>query len=60
VKQSRGDDFALVPGLFERGNYGFGLQQDSPLRESINQVLLNLNESGVTAELKEKYFGREE
>jgi len=51
------DDFALIPGLFERSNYGFGLQQDSPLREQINQVLLNLNESGVTDELKSKWFG---
>jgi len=59
VKQSRDDKFTLVPGLFERSNYGFGLQQDSPLRERINQVLLNLNENGVTDELKKKWFGDE-
>ena len=60
VKQAHGDDFTLVPGLFERSNYGFGLQQDSPLRERINQVLLNLNENGFTNDLKEKYFGKDE
>jgi len=51
------DEFALVGGLFEKNNYGFGLQQNSPLREQINRVLLNLNESGVTDELKTKWFG---
>jgi len=51
------DDFVLVGSLFERNNYGFGLQQDSPLREKINQVLLNLNENGVTDDLKKKWFG---
>ena len=51
------DEFTLVDGLFERNNYGFGLQQDSPLRERINQVLLNLSETGLTNELKTKWFG---
>jgi len=51
------DDFTLVGSLFERNNYGFGLQQDSLLRERINQVLLNLNENGVTDGLKKKWFG---
>ena len=51
------EEFALVPGLLERNNYGFGLQQDSPLREQINQVLLNFNENGLADELKKKWFG---
>lgn len=54
------DQFTLIPGLFERNNYGFGLQQDSPLREQINQALLNLNENGVAEELKERMFGEKE
>lgn len=54
------DDFALVGSLFDRNNYGFALQQDSPLRERINQALLLLNETGVTDELKKKWFGAEE
>lgn len=53
------DDFALVGSLFEKSNYGFGLQQDSLLRERINQVLLNLNENGVTDDLRKKWFGAE-
>ena len=53
------DDFVLVPGLIEKSNYGFGLQQDSLMRERINQVLLNLNENGVTDDLKKKWFGED-
>jgi len=56
VAKSGGEDFALVDGLFERNNYGFALQQDSPLRERINQALLLLNENGVTDELKKRWF----
>jgi len=57
VNKAGPDDFTLVGGLFERNNYGFGLRQDSLLRETINQTLLNLNENGVTDELKKKWFG---
>ncbi len=60
VNKLGSDQFAPVPGLFERNNYGFGLQQDSTLRERINQVLLNLNENGFTDELKTKWFGNEQ
>jgi ABC-type amino acid transport substrate-binding protein len=59
VMKNGGDDFTLVKGIFERNNYGFGLQQDSPLREPINQVLLNFNENGVTEDLRARWFGKE-
>ncbi|MFZ4681450.1 MAG: transporter substrate-binding domain-containing protein [Terrimicrobiaceae bacterium] len=51
------DQFALVGGLFERNNYGFGLQQEGKLRERINLALLNLNETGFTDSLKKTWFG---
>ncbi|HVE15948.1 MAG TPA: transporter substrate-binding domain-containing protein [Chthoniobacterales bacterium] len=54
------DDYELVGSMFERNNYGFALQQDSQLRERINQVLLDLNESGVTDRLKKDWFGEEQ
>lgn len=57
VNKLGADDFAMVGNLFEKNNYGFGLQQDSLLRERINQVLLNLNENGVADDLKKKWFG---
>lgn len=54
------EDLMMAGPLFDRSNYGFALQQDSPLRERINQVLLNLNENGVTNDLKRKWFGGSE
>ena len=52
-------NLALVGVPFARNNYGFGLQQDSPLREPINRVLLNLHENNVIRELEEPWFGKE-
>lgn len=51
------EDFTLVGNLFERNNYGFGLQRESQLRKRINEALLNMNESGVTDELRQRWFG---
>ena len=53
------DKFELVGNLFQKSNYGFGLQNNSALREPINQVMLRLNEEGVIDELKAKWFGSE-
>ncbi len=51
------DKLQMVGTAFERQNYAFALQQDSPLRESLNQALLTLHERGVGNELRTKYFG---
>ncbi|WP_395751026.1 transporter substrate-binding domain-containing protein [Prosthecobacter sp.] len=47
----------MVGPVFDRQNYAFALQQDSPLRERLNQALLKLSEQGVGNELRKKYFG---
>jgi len=47
----------MVGPVFERQNYAFALQQDSTLRERLNQALLKLSEQGVGNELRKKYFG---
>lgn len=57
VNKAGGNDFALVNGLFDANNYGFALELASPLRKKINQALLKLNEDGVIANLRKKYFG---
>lgn len=49
----------IVGGLFERQNYGFGLQQNSPLSEKINRAILKIYESGEYARLYKKWFGEE-
>jgi len=48
-----------VGGEFDVSNYGFALQQDSTLRERLNQALLTLSENGTTEKLRVKYFGEE-
>ena len=50
----------MVGPVFERQNYAFALQQDSTLRERLNQSLLTLTERGVGTELRKKYFGEDQ
>jgi len=54
------DKLQMVGPVFERQNYAFALQQDSALRERMNQALLNLTERGVGNELRKKYFGEDQ
>ena len=49
----------MVGPVFERQNYAFALQQDSPLREKLNQAILTMHERGIGIELRKKYFGAE-
>jgi len=49
-----------VGSEFDISNYGFALQQDSTIRERLNQALLTLSENGTTEKLREKYFGTAE
>jgi ABC-type amino acid transport substrate-binding protein len=48
-----------VGSEFDVSNYGFALQQDSTIRERLNQALLTLSEDGTTEKLREHYFGTE-
>lgn len=59
VKQSGDSALQLVGSMFERQNYGIGLQDASPLRERLNRALLALNERGFLEELRKKWFGAE-
>jgi ABC-type amino acid transport substrate-binding protein len=58
--KSNDTSLQMVGPVFERQNYAFALQQDSLLRERLNQALLLLSEEGVGSELREKYFGEPE
>ena len=51
-----GDAFVLK-NTFERQNYAFALPTDSPLRESINRVLLRKTSSPSWDEVLATYFG---
>lgn len=47
----------LTGPMFLRDSYGFALQSDSPLRESINRTLLRFAEDGTYQSLLVKWFG---
>jgi polar amino acid transport system substrate-binding protein len=55
--QDRGSRERLVGRLFQRQNYGFGLQQGSKYRKQINETMLALKENGFFDELQQKWFG---
>ena len=53
-----GDSKQRVIGpMFEKQNYGIGLQRGSPHRKPINEAMLRLNEAGFFDELQKKWFG---
>ena len=60
LKSAPGLKQQVVGRLFQRQNYGVGLQQDSPHRAAINEALLKLRESGFLDELQTKWFGNQE
>jgi polar amino acid transport system substrate-binding protein len=57
LSRKTGSRLRLVGPTFEKQFYGIGLQQESPLRLSINRALLALNERGFMDELQKKWFG---
>ncbi len=57
LKTSGARDQNVVGRLFERQNYGIGLQDNSPYRKAINGALLKLREDGTLDELDAKWFG---
>ena len=57
VKEGAARGQKVVGRLFERQNYGIGLQENSPYRKPINGALLKLREDGTLDELNAKWFG---
>ena len=51
-------NFQLVGEVFSRQAYGIALRQGSPLRETINRLLLEIMEDGTYAEIYRKWFKR--
>lgn len=50
----------LVGSLFEKHNYGIGLQDKSPLRKDVSRIVLRLQEDGFLEQLDRKWFGEPE
>jgi len=59
VKMAGASSERVVGRLFQRQNYGIGLQEGSSYRKPINAALLKLREEGVIDELRAKWFGEE-
>ena len=49
-------NLTLAGELFERQSYGFALRLGSPLRKTINEALLKLQDEGFMDELDKKWF----
>ncbi len=47
----------ITGGLFDKQDYGYVLQNDSPLRKEVNLALLTIRENGSYDELYKKWFG---
>jgi ABC-type amino acid transport substrate-binding protein len=56
LAENAGSKLQLVGGIFDKQDYGFALQEGSPLRKRINQALLTVGEGGFFADLDKKWF----
>lgn len=57
VSRGGASHMRVVGRIFEKQNYGLGLQADSKHRKQINEVLLRLKEGGYFEDLQKKWFG---
>ena len=58
VHQAFSDQITVLPGSFERQDYGIALPTGSPLREAINRVLLESLQQPAWEELLFRYLGQ--
>jgi polar amino acid transport system substrate-binding protein len=62
IKKGRENDrytkLSVLPYRFEEQNYGFALQDNSPYREQLNQVLLKIRKTDDWKYVLDKYFDR--
>ena len=57
--QNHAGEAFVLPVTFERQNYAFAMPSNSPLRESINQILLRQTSSPKWGDVLATYFGAE-
>ena len=58
LNQSKNAGLKLVGPIFEAFDYGFGLPNDSPLRERLNTAILRMREDGTMERIREQWLGR--
>jgi ABC-type amino acid transport substrate-binding protein len=57
IKESGLGGVKLVGPMFDAFDYGIGLPNGSPLRESLNTAILRMREDGSLARIKESWLG---
>lgn len=60
ARNPKGNRFDLLPDLFETQYYAAVLPQDSPLRETINQTLLDIVSSDAWPVIQARYLGADD
>jgi polar amino acid transport system substrate-binding protein len=56
LSEHPGTRLQLVGDAFDKQNYGFPMQQQSPFRKEINRALLKVAEEGYFVDLDKKWF----
>ena len=50
---------SVIPGTFDRQDYGFAVPTDSPLREQLNRAVLEAITTDTWRQIKTRYLGQE-
>ena len=54
---SKPNELRLIPGIFNSFDFALALPQGSTLREPLNNAILQMRETGILDDLKERWFG---
>ncbi len=54
---SKPNELRLVPGIFNSFDFALALPQGSALREPLNNAILQMRETGILDDLKDRWFG---
>ncbi|MBT4886555.1 MAG: transporter substrate-binding domain-containing protein [Planctomycetaceae bacterium] len=54
---SKPNDLRLIPGIFNSFDFALALPQGSTLREPLNNAILQMRETGILDDLKDRWFG---
>ena len=54
---SKPNELRLIPGIFNSFDFALALPQGSTLREPLNNAILQMRETGILDDLKDRWFG---
>lgn len=59
IHQDPNLQISVLPGTFEHQDYAIALPSGSPLREAVNQVILEILHSKKWSDIQQRYLGKE-